>query len=65
MPGWTADEVVDALVVLAPVIGRTRIMAAAPKVALATGFDVAGRARGALARTRRLQAAADHGMLRS
>ena len=42
MPGWTADEVVDALVVLAPVIGRTRIMAAAPKVALATGFDVEG-----------------------
>ena len=40
--GWTADEVVDALVVLAPVIGRTRIMAAAPKVALATGFDVQG-----------------------
>ena len=39
--GLTADEVVDALVVLAPVIGRTRVMAAAPKVALATGFDVA------------------------
>jgi len=38
--GLTADEVVDALVVLAPVIGRTRVMAAAPKVALATGFDV-------------------------
>ena len=37
----TADEVVDALVVLAPVIGRTRVMAVAPKVALATGFDVA------------------------
>lgn len=39
--GLTADEVVDALVVLAPIVGRTRIMAAAPKVALATGFDVA------------------------
>jgi 4-carboxymuconolactone decarboxylase len=38
--GLTADEVVDALVVLAPVIGQTRVMAAAPKVALATGFDV-------------------------
>jgi alkylhydroperoxidase/carboxymuconolactone decarboxylase family protein YurZ len=38
--GLTADEVVDTLVVLAPVIGRTRIMAAAPKVAQATGFDV-------------------------
>ena len=39
--GVTADEIVDALVVLAPVIGQTRVMAAAPKVALATGFDVA------------------------
>ena len=39
--GLSADEVVDALVVLAPVIGRTRVMAIAPKVALATGFDVA------------------------
>jgi 4-carboxymuconolactone decarboxylase len=39
--GLTADEVVAALVVLAPVIGRTRVMAVAPKVALATGFDVA------------------------
>ena len=38
--GLTADEVVDALVVLAPVIGRTRVMAIAPKVAHATGFDV-------------------------
>jgi hypothetical protein len=40
--GLTADEVVDALIVLAPVIGRTRVMAVAPKLALATGFDVAG-----------------------
>ncbi len=40
--GLTADQVVDALVVLAPFIGRTRVMAAAPKVALATGFDVEG-----------------------
>lgn len=39
--GVTADELVDALVVLAPVIGQTRIMAVAPKLALATGFDVA------------------------
>ena len=39
--GLTADQVVDALVVLAPAIGQTRVMAAAPKVALATGFDVA------------------------
>ena len=32
---------VDALVVLAPVIGGTRVVAVAPKLALATGFDVA------------------------
>ena len=40
--GLTADEVLDALIVLAPIIGRTRVMAVAPKLALATGFDVAG-----------------------
>ena len=39
--GLTADQVVDALVVLAPVIGGTRVVAVAPKLALATGFDVA------------------------
>lgn len=39
--GVTADQVVDALVVLAPVIGGTRVVAVAPKLALATGFDVA------------------------
>ena len=38
--GLTADQVVDALVVLAPVIGGTRVVAVAPKLALATGFDV-------------------------
>ena len=38
--GLTADEVVDALVVLAPIVGRTRVIAVAPKVALATGYDV-------------------------
>ena len=36
-----ADQVVDALIVLAPVIGGTRVVAVAPKLALATGFDVA------------------------
>jgi alkylhydroperoxidase/carboxymuconolactone decarboxylase family protein YurZ len=39
--GVTPDEVVDALVVLAPVIGRTRVVTVAPKLALAVGFDVA------------------------
>lgn len=38
--GVTADEVVDALVVLAPVIGHARVVAIAPKVALALGYDV-------------------------
>jgi alkylhydroperoxidase/carboxymuconolactone decarboxylase family protein YurZ len=39
--GVTPDEVVDALVALAPSVGRTRVIAVAPKVALAIGFDVA------------------------
>ena len=38
--GVTPDEIVDALVVLAPVVGQTRVVSAAPKVALATGFDI-------------------------
>jgi 4-carboxymuconolactone decarboxylase len=38
--GVTADQVVDALVVLAPLVGGMRVVAAAPKVALATGYDV-------------------------
>lgn len=38
--GLTADEVVDALLVLAPVIGLNRVVAIAPKVALAIGYDV-------------------------
>jgi alkylhydroperoxidase/carboxymuconolactone decarboxylase family protein YurZ len=38
--GLTRDEIVDVLVVLAPVIGRTRVMAVAPKVAHAIGYDV-------------------------
>jgi alkylhydroperoxidase/carboxymuconolactone decarboxylase family protein YurZ len=39
--GVTPDEIVDALVVLAPVIGRTRTVDDAPKLALAVGYDVA------------------------
>ena len=38
--GVTPDEVVDALVVLAPSVGRTRVVSIAPKVAHAIGFDV-------------------------
>jgi alkylhydroperoxidase/carboxymuconolactone decarboxylase family protein YurZ len=38
--GLTTDEVVDALVVLAPTIGATRTFAVAPKVAMAIGYDV-------------------------
>lgn len=38
--GLTRDEIVDALVVLAPVIGLTRTVAIAPKVAQAIGYDV-------------------------
>jgi alkylhydroperoxidase/carboxymuconolactone decarboxylase family protein YurZ len=38
--GVGPDEIVDALVVLAPVLGRTRIVDVAPKLALAVGYDV-------------------------
>jgi 4-carboxymuconolactone decarboxylase len=38
--GVTPDEVVDALVLLAPSIGGTRVVSAAPKLAQAVGFDV-------------------------
>jgi 4-carboxymuconolactone decarboxylase len=38
--GLTPDEVVDALIVLAPSIGRTRVVAAAPKLAVAVDYDV-------------------------
>lgn len=38
--GLTADQVLDALILLGPVIGSTRVLAVAPKVALAVGYDV-------------------------
>jgi 4-carboxymuconolactone decarboxylase len=38
--GVSPDSIVDALVVLGPVIGSTRVLAIAPKVALAIGYDV-------------------------
>ena len=38
--GVSPDEIVDALVCIAPVVGSTRVIAAAPKVAVAIGYDV-------------------------
>jgi 4-carboxymuconolactone decarboxylase len=38
--GATSDELVDLLISLAPVIGSARVVAAAPKLGLALGYDV-------------------------
>jgi 4-carboxymuconolactone decarboxylase len=38
--GIEPDQIVDALIVLAPIVGSTRLIAIAPKVALGIGFDV-------------------------
>ena len=38
--GATADEVVDVLVGVLPAVGLPRVVAAAPRVALALGFDL-------------------------
>ena len=38
--GATADEVVDVLVGLVPILGLPCVVAAAPKLALALGYDV-------------------------
>jgi alkylhydroperoxidase/carboxymuconolactone decarboxylase family protein YurZ len=38
--GIEPDQILDALVVLAPLVGSTRLTVIAPKVALAMGFDV-------------------------
>jgi 4-carboxymuconolactone decarboxylase len=38
--GVTAEELVDLLMALAPVIGSARVVAAAPKLGLALGYDV-------------------------
>ena len=37
--GATAGEIVDVLVGVAPVVGIPRVVAAAPKIALALGYD--------------------------
>ena len=38
--GVTADELVDLLMALSPVIGSARVVSAAPKLGLALGYDV-------------------------
>ena len=38
--GATEEEITDILVVIAPVTGLSRIVAAAPEVAIALGYDV-------------------------
>lgn len=38
--GATLDEIVDVLVTVAPEAGSVRVVSAAPKLALAIGFDV-------------------------
>ena len=39
--GATEEEIADILVAIAPVAGLSRIVAAAPEVAIALGYDVA------------------------
>jgi alkylhydroperoxidase/carboxymuconolactone decarboxylase family protein YurZ len=39
--GATGEEIADALLVIAPVAGLSRIVAAAPDVATALGYDIA------------------------
>jgi alkylhydroperoxidase/carboxymuconolactone decarboxylase family protein YurZ len=39
--GATEDEIADVLVAIAPVAGLSRVVAAAPDVAVALGYDVA------------------------
>jgi 4-carboxymuconolactone decarboxylase len=40
--GATAAEIVDVLVGIVPVVGLPRVVAAAPRVALALGYDIDG-----------------------
>jgi 4-carboxymuconolactone decarboxylase len=40
--GATADELVDVLVGVVPTVGLPRVVAAAPKVAMALGYDIDG-----------------------
>lgn len=38
--GATADEIVDVLISLRPIVGLPRVVEAAPKLALALGYDI-------------------------
>lgn len=38
--GVTSDELVEALIVLAPMLGTARVLTVAPKLSLAAGYDV-------------------------
>ena len=40
--GATAAEIVDVLVCVVPIVGLPRVVAAAPKLALALGYDIDG-----------------------
>jgi 4-carboxymuconolactone decarboxylase len=40
--GATEDEIADVLLVIAPVAGLSRVVCAAPDVATALGYDIAG-----------------------
>lgn len=40
--GATVDELVDTLLVIAPIVGSANIVGAAPKLALGLGYDVEG-----------------------
>ena len=44
--GVTSDEIVELLGAMAPLIGTARVVCAAPKLALALGFDVEGDIEG-------------------
>jgi alkylhydroperoxidase/carboxymuconolactone decarboxylase family protein YurZ len=38
--GLTTNEIVDAMIVLAPIVGASQVVSLAPKLALALGIDV-------------------------
>jgi 4-carboxymuconolactone decarboxylase len=38
--GVTSDEIVEALIALAPILGTARVITVAPKLSLAAGYDV-------------------------
>jgi 4-carboxymuconolactone decarboxylase len=38
--GASEDEIVDVLTAIAPIVGLARLAAAAPRLALALGYDV-------------------------